>query len=195
LQERINLAALFAGQMEIAFGHFPSVRFAVAQFTADDVSQTINLTAPRDLQERLRVTLPMEVRDGNHQYALCAHKTRIAEAIEQARQAKAEDESWPSLHYLWRQHPIMDWLSDRVLTAFGRHRAPVIQCSQLLDGEQAFILMGLIPNRKGQPLLIEWQVAVCGGGAWTLQPFPKFCRPHQAESQFPGQSQSGYRHH
>jgi hypothetical protein len=68
----------------------------------------------------------------------------------------------------------MDWLSDRVLTAFGRHRAPVIQCPQRLDGEQAFMLMGLIPNRKGQPLLIEWQVAVCGGGAWTLQPFPDF---------------------
>src|ERR1700720_531634 len=29
LQERRNLAALFAGQMEIAFGHCPSVRFAV----------------------------------------------------------------------------------------------------------------------------------------------------------------------
>src|SRR4249920_3087241 len=29
LQERVNLAALFAGQMEIAFGHCPSVRFAV----------------------------------------------------------------------------------------------------------------------------------------------------------------------
>ena len=29
LQERINLAALFAGQMEIGFGHFPSVRFVV----------------------------------------------------------------------------------------------------------------------------------------------------------------------
>ena len=28
LQERINLAALFAGQMAIAFGHVPSVRFA-----------------------------------------------------------------------------------------------------------------------------------------------------------------------
>lgn len=146
----------------------------IAQFTADDVSQTINLTAPRDLQERLRVTLPMEVRDGNHQYALCAHKARIVQAIEQARQVKEGDKSWPSLHYLWPQHPIMDWLSDRVLTAFGRHRAPVIQCPQLVDGEQAFMLMGLIPNRKGQPLLIEWQVAVCGGGAWTLQPFPDF---------------------
>lgn len=146
----------------------------IAQFSSDDASQTLTLTAPRDLQERLRVALPLEVRDGNHRYALCANKTRIAEAIEQARQAKAEDESWPLLHYLWPQHPIMDWLSDRVLTAFGRHRAPVIQCPQLADGEQAFMLMGLIPNRKGQPLLIEWQVAVFSGGNWTLQAFPDF---------------------
>ena len=29
MQERVNLAALFAGQMEIAFGHFSSVRCAV----------------------------------------------------------------------------------------------------------------------------------------------------------------------
>jgi len=146
----------------------------IAQFSGDDVSQTITLTAPRDLQERLRVTLPLEVRNGDHRYALCAHSERIAQEIELARQAKAEEESWPALHYLWPQHPIMEWLSDRVLTAFGRHRAPVIQCPQLADGEQAFILMGLIPNRKGQPLLIEWQVALCSDSVWTLQSFPDF---------------------
>ena len=38
------------------------------------------------------------------------------------------------------------------------------------------MLMGLIPNRKGQPLLIEWQVAVCRGGNWSLQPFPEFAQ-------------------
>jgi superfamily II DNA or RNA helicase len=146
----------------------------IADFTSDDASQTITLTAPRDLQERLRVTLPLEVRSGSNQYALCAHKARISQAIELARQAKAEDESWPLLHYLWPQHPIMDWLSDRILTAFGRHRAPVIQCPQLGGSEQAFMLMGLIPNRKGQPLLIEWQVAIFGDGVWTLQAFPDF---------------------
>ena len=146
----------------------------IATFTVDDASQTITLTAPVDLQERLRVVLPLEVRDGNHRYALCAEKTRIAESIELARQARAEEESWPLLHYLWPQHPIMDWLSDRVLTAFGRHRAPVVQCPQLREGEQAFVLMGLIPNRKGQPLLIQWQVAVSFGGAWTLEAFPDF---------------------
>lgn len=146
----------------------------IASFSLDKESQTITLIAPRDLQERLRVTLPLEVRDSNHQYSLCAHKTRIAQAIEQARQVKADEDSWPLLHYLWPQHPVMDWLSDRVLSTFGRHCAPVIQCPQLIEGEQAFILMGLIPNRKGQPLLIEWQVAVFKGGAWTLQAFPDF---------------------
>ncbi len=146
----------------------------IAEFSHDDASQIITLTAPRDLQARLKVTLPLEVRDDNHRYALCAHKSRIAQAIEMARQAKADEESWPSLHYLWPQHPIMDWLSDRVLTAFGRHRAPVIQCPQLAVGEQAFMLMGQIPNRKGQPLLVEWQVAVNVGGAWSLQAFPDF---------------------
>ncbi|MFH1872619.1 MAG: DEAD/DEAH box helicase [Pseudomonadota bacterium] len=146
----------------------------IASFALDQASQTITLTAPRDLQERLRSALPLEVRDRNHQYSLCAHKTRMAKAIEQARQAKAEDESWPLLHYLWPQHPVMDWLSDRVLSTFGRHCAPVIQCPQLADGEQAFMLMGLIPNRKGQPLMIEWQVAVFDGGNWVMQAFPDF---------------------
>ena len=146
----------------------------IADFSLDDSSQTITLTAPRDLQERIRLTLPLEVRDGNHRYSLCSNKSRVADAIERARQAKEGEESWPSLHYLWQQHPIMDWLSDRVLTSFGRHRAPVIRCPQLAEGEQAFMLMGLIPNRKGQPLLIEWQVAVNLGSSWSLEGFVKF---------------------
>ena len=161
-----------------------------AQFSSDDATQTITLTAPRDLQERLAVTLPQEVRDQHHLYSLCAKKDRIAFAIDLARQAKAEEETWPKLHYLWQQHPIMEWLSDRVLTAFGRHRAPVIECPQLLDGEQAFILMGLIPNRKGQPMLIEWQVALCSSGTWTLQPFADFAdRTRLKASTFVNRSQ------
>lgn len=151
-----------------------SILTPIADFSPDDASQTLTLTAPRDLQERLKVTLPIEVRDSDHRYSLCAQKDKITQAIELARQAKAEDESWPLLHYLWPQHPIMEWLSDLVLTAFGRHRAPVIQCPQLAEGEQAFMLMGLIPNRKGQPLLIEWQVAIRSNGSWSLEDFPDF---------------------
>jgi hypothetical protein len=118
--------------------------------------------------------MPAEARNKDHRYTLTASNLAMAEAIERARQAKLEEFSWPALHYLWPQHPIMEWLAERVLTAFGRHRAPVIRLPQLAEGEQAFILHGLIPNRKGQPLLIEWRVAVQRAGKWELEAFPDF---------------------
>ena len=150
----------------------------VCQWVAHDVEQIVAITAPRDLQERLR-QLPREVQAENDHYSLCADPRRMAESIETARQARAEEDTWPQLHYLWPQHPIMDWLGDRVLTHFGRHRAPLVQSPKLQPNEQAFILMSLVPNRKGQPLLVEWQVAcrlvdTAGRGDFTLEPFDAF---------------------
>ena len=141
----------------------------LCQWNAEDAEQLIALTAPLDLQDRLR-QLPREAQAEHDHYALCADPKRLAEAIETARQARAEDDTWPKLHYLWPQHPIVEWLGDRVLTHFGRHRAPLLQSHKLAPGEQAFILMSLIPNRKGQPMLVEWQVA-SRVGYGTAAPF------------------------
>jgi superfamily II DNA or RNA helicase len=146
----------------------------IAQFSIDDQHRTISLTAPRDLQERLRLAMPAEARSRDRRYTLTSSREDMAGAIERARQARREEETWPAIHYLWPQHPVMEWLTERVLTAFGRHRAPVIRLPQLAEGEQAFILLSLIPNRKGQPLLIEWRVAVLKQGAWKLESFPDF---------------------
>ncbi|MBF0240399.1 MAG: DEAD/DEAH box helicase, partial [SAR324 cluster bacterium] len=146
----------------------------IAQFNTEDATQMVIITAPVDLQERLKRSLPVEVRAVDHRYTLCASKDRMIDAIETARQAKLEEESWPQLHYLWPQHPVMIWLLDRVITAFGRHRAPVIRSDKLATYERAFILAGLIPNRKGQPLLVEWKVAVQRGQQFTLESFETF---------------------
>lgn len=148
---------------------------ALCQWTAHDAERLIAITAPRDLQERLR-QLPREVQAENNYYSLCADPVRMAQAIEGARQARAEEDTWPQLHYLWPQHPIMEWLGDRVLTHFGRHRAPLLQSPSLQPDEQAFILMSLVPNRKGQPLLVDWRVATrrAGTAAFTLEPFDAF---------------------
>jgi superfamily II DNA or RNA helicase len=146
----------------------------LCQWAPQDDEQVIALTAPRDLQDRLR-QLPREVQADNDHYSLCANPKRMMDAIESARQARAEEDTWPRLHYLWPQHPIMEWLGDRVLTHFGRHKAPLLQSHKLGPDEQAFILMSLVPNRKGQPLLVEWQVACRGGeGAFQLEPFDTF---------------------
>lgn len=146
----------------------------LCDWTSHDEEQVIALTAPLDLQERLR-QLPREVQATNDHYSLCASAKRMMEAIETARQARAEEETWPQQHYLWPQHPIMDWLGDRVLTHFGRHRAPLLQSHKLAPDEQAFVLMSLIPNRKGQPLLVEWQVACRkGNDEFVLESFDVF---------------------
>jgi superfamily II DNA or RNA helicase len=149
----------------------------VCQWSSDDAEQIINLTAPNDLQERLK-QLPREVLADHDHYHLCANKERVAQAIEQARQAKAEEDTWPQLHYLWPQHPIMEWLGDRALSSVARHSAPLLQGAKLQLGEQAFILMSLVPNKKGQPLLVEWQVATRVGdhGPFTLEPFEQFAQ-------------------
>lgn len=148
---------------------------SVCQWTQADQEQLISITAPLDLQDRLR-QLPREAQAANDLYALCANRDRVAEAIDTARQARAEEDTWPQLHYLWPQHPIMEWLGDRVLSQFGRHSAPLLVSAQLKAGEQAFVMMSLVPNRKGQPLLVEWQVARRVGeqGAFVLEPFDAF---------------------
>lgn len=169
-------ASLFKGDYHFAKTAFQvlSKKQEFAQWEHDDNDQLIRLTAPRDLQERLR-QLPREVIDDNDAYILCANKDCVIDAIETARQARAEEETWPRIHYLWPQHPVMDWLVDRVLTHFGRHRAPAIQNPFLEQGEQAFILMGLVPNRKGQPLLVDWQVATRKpSGTVQLEAFDAF---------------------
>ena len=139
--------------------------------------QIISLTAPLDLQDRLK-QLPREAQASNDHYTLCAKPERVIEAIESARQNKAEEDTWPTLQYLWAQHPIMEWLGDRVLTHFGRHRAPVLQSAKLAPNEQAFILMSILPNRKGQPLMVEWQVATRTNTKdnFKLEPFESFAQ-------------------
>ena len=174
-----ELASLFDGDfhyVKAALTHLNQGSSKLCQWSHDDVERLISLTAPRDLQERLR-QLPREVQAANDYYSLTADKARMAMEIEAARQAKAEDETWPKLHYLWPQHPIVEWVGDRVLSHFGRHCAPLLQSDRLQSGEQAFVLMGLVPNRKGQPLLVEWQVAhrlMDAPGGFALQSFDAF---------------------
>lgn len=148
-----------------------------ANWQGNDAEATIAITAPLDLKERLR-QLPNEAQAAADHYTLCASPHRMMEAMETARQARAEDDTWPTLHYLWPQHPIMEWLADRVLANFGRHQAPVLQSAQLPAGAQAFVLMSLVPNRKGQPLLVEWQVAYRADAAasFSLEPFDDFAQ-------------------
>jgi hypothetical protein len=144
------------------------------QFTADESSESLSLTAPLDLKDRLRSVLPLEVRETQGRYEFSARRDAVEEAIARARQQRQEEDTWPDLHYLWPQHPVMEWLSDRVLAHFGRLKAPVITSAVLPAGTHAYLVMGLIPNKKGQPLLVDWQAVVYDGKGYKLEPLMAF---------------------
>ena len=122
--------------------------------------QRIDLTAPLresdkyyDLTQRFRY-LPKEVFPENGYFILSSDIETLQKEIKRSRK---EEKAWPRIHYLWTLNPIVEWVNDKLLAAFGRHEAPVIELADgLKTNEIIFILSGLIPNRKSHPLVHRW---------------------------------------
>ena len=122
------------------------------QFETDTASRIISLDVPDDLGHRFRF-LPRDVQPRDNRLTLTEDKTVMQEEIKRCRK---DEEAWPRLHYLWPLHPAAQWINDRVQTRFNRHEAPVLTLPHLEPGELVYLLTGIIPNRKGQPLIQEW---------------------------------------
>ena len=131
------------------------------RFESDVTGTVLTLDAPEDLRRRFG-HFPREVSPENGRFALTADPNRMRDAIADSRR---EESAWPTVHYLWRLNPVVGWLNDRMLAAFGRHEAPVLAGAPgLAADETVFVLSGLVPNRRSHPLLYEW-IAVSYRGA------------------------------
>lgn len=123
------------------------------RFRVDADSETLTIDAPDDLVARYRY-LPPEVLPDSRRFILTTSRRRMSEAIVESRR---EESAWPPVHYLWRLSPVVGWLNDRILAAFGRTKAPILSgVPSLVQGETVFVFSGLIPNRKSHPLVYEW---------------------------------------
>lgn len=120
------------------------------------------IQAPKDLEQRLRF-LPGEARGKGDYFVLTPDKERIDEEISRTRQE--EEAAWPLVHYLWSIHPVMEWLSDRALNAFGRHTAPVLRLPAMLGNDEHIVMVhGGFPNRRGHVLVQDWRGIRIRGG-------------------------------
>lgn len=124
---------------------------------------TLRLTMPEDLRDRY-AQCPREVNPHPRPLHLTADAKAMTDAIAEAR---AGDEAWPALQYLWPLHPVMGWLNDKMTVFFERpretrqdkprHRAPVLRVPKgLAAGDIVYLLVGVLPNRKGHPLIQSW---------------------------------------
>ncbi|MBT5934394.1 DEAD/DEAH box helicase [Sulfurimonas sp.] len=105
-----------------------------------------------DLKYRFKM-LPREVIPENWHFEL----TNDIDVINQEIKNSRKDESaWPNIHYLWEQHPLLEWIKDKLLSNFDRLQAPVLKLTTLGADELIYIISGLIPNKKAQPMINEW---------------------------------------
>lgn len=113
----------------------------------------VSLTVPKDLEFRLGY-LPPEIELHNGQLHLTADRAAIHREMSRCRR---EENLWPQLHLLWELHPVLEWLEDKMTARFRRHEAPVLTLhGALKPREIIYVVSGVIPNRKGHPLIHRW---------------------------------------
>ncbi len=142
-------------------------------FSKKDAS-TLALTVNNELEQRLK-QLPPEVYPQDEQFILTNSIEQMSHEIAAAR---GQQHAWPRKNYLWQLHPVMEWLNDKVLSAFGRHHAPLIRIPHKLDADKtAFVLNAIYPNRKSHPLINDWVVVNYVDGRFdTFVAFEQFAQ-------------------
>ncbi|MFF3919516.1 SNF2-related protein [Streptomyces sp. NPDC001852] len=129
-----------------------------------DDDGTIAFEPPRDLLYRLKA-LPksyldeQEILPGKDRPArmrVTFSKELAARRLKAARETG--DSQWPNVSYITDVHPVLDWLTDKVLVEIGRHKAPVLAAT--VDSP-TYLVQGIYSNALGKPTVVEW-MAVSG---------------------------------
>lgn len=129
-----------------------------------DDDGTIAFEPPRDLLYRLKALpksyldeqqiLPRKTEPGRMRITFS--KDLAAARLKAARETTASQ--WPNVSYVTDVHPVLDWLTDKVLVEIGRHKAPVLAAT--VDSP-TFLVQGIYSNALGKPTIVEW-MAVSG---------------------------------
>ena len=123
------------------------------QVEFNDTAREIEITASGEIEDRFR-RLPSEVFPQDRIFRLTADIAAVQKEIKRSRK---DESAWPKIHYLWKLNPITQWVNDKALAHFGRHEAPIISLGKAIRAnEKVFLMTGLIPNRKGHPLVQRW---------------------------------------
>ncbi|KLN71610.1 helicase [Rhodococcus erythropolis] len=108
------------------------------------------ITPPKDLRQRL-IQLPQNyLQHGRvlERLTLATSHTVGNAQLRAAREGKGvAGTTWPEAHFLGPLHPVLDWASDRALSALGRGQIFVIRGD--VDSPTV-LLMGTLMNRRGQ---------------------------------------------
>lgn len=110
-----------------------------------------------DMKRRLKAIVPEEALPQGETLRVSDDKSFCMEQMRSSMQKNMDESAWPTTQYLWKLHPILNWVNDKAGLLFKRDEAPVIGLpNSLKPGESIYIVTGSIPNLKSTPLVDEW---------------------------------------
>ncbi|MEU6367490.1 DEAD/DEAH box helicase [Streptomyces sp. NPDC046931] len=119
----------------------------------DQQSGLLSFRPPTELVHRLKA-LPMDyLREQRlRERLLVTFNRRLAEhSLQRARESSTS--SWPEISLLTDLHPVVEWLTDKVLVGMGRQEAPMITANV---AEPVYLVQGVYSNKLGRPTVVKW---------------------------------------
>ncbi|RCG32876.1 helicase [Sphaerisporangium album] len=130
----------------------------------EDDGEMLAFTPPGDLIHRLSA-LPasyLRTHDVRKRMKVTFSRSLAQRKLDEARRTKT---MWPDIAYLSDLHPMVEWLTDKVLVRLGRQKAPVLIANVT---EPTFLIQGIYSNTLGQPTVVEWMAITGLTGAPAL---------------------------
>ncbi|MDX2936496.1 DEAD/DEAH box helicase [Streptomyces ipomoeae] len=118
----------------------------------------LSFNTPEDLADRLDVLPAGYLRDHGitRRMKLTFSREDAADSLRRAREDADSSSLWPDAHYVGELHPVLEWITDKVLVQLGRQQAPVIQVDRTYVPKPVFLTQGVWSNEDGRPTVVAW---------------------------------------
>ncbi|MDF6046436.1 DEAD/DEAH box helicase [Streptomyces sp. JH14] len=128
--------------------------------SADPETGLLSFVPPSDLIHRLKALPPDYVREqGLRDRLKVTFNRRLADHSLTRARASATS-SWPDISLLTDLHPVMEWLTDKVLVRLDRQEAPVLTADV---PEPTYLVQGIYSNALGRPTVVKWMAVTTDG--------------------------------
>jgi superfamily II DNA or RNA helicase len=119
----------------------------------DQQSGLLSFRPPTELIHRLKALPSDYLREQRlRERMLVTFNRRLAEhSLQRARESSTS--SWPEISLLTDLHPVVEWLTDKVLVGMGRQEAPMITANV---AEPIYLVQGVYSNKLGRPTVVKW---------------------------------------
>ncbi|MFJ8145198.1 DEAD/DEAH box helicase [Streptomyces sp. NPDC096048] len=125
----------------------------------DPESGLVSFRPPSDLLHRLKALPPDYRREQRlHERLLVTMNRKLAD-LSLVRARESSTSSWPEISLLTDLHPVVEWLTDKVLVRLGRQEAPVVTAD--VDAP-TYLIQGIYSNALGRPTVVKWMAVRSG---------------------------------